>query len=266
MIVMNKRCKHCHTMYAYYASGDGCLDPYNSPDYCPECMKAIKDALAAIPVKYKGVYTEIEFNQDIYDKMQKIKENYLKDTVFTLTSINDSKLPFNDIDMYVIDNVKYAFVNDNHTMYILNEYDMVNKTFTGYMYQEYNGPEHDSFHKDRQMPVFKGDLETIKFEKPKGNLFYVDYFGNDDNVDLIKKAAFELAVEQAVSDPDLTDMNEIERHVKVVESLSNSYKKSFDSFNKIGESLSETLKDKKDLPEGKIYYFDSIKDKDNGKD
>lgn len=52
MIHYIQQCKHCGARYTYQASGQGCFDKYNNREYCPDCYKAILDALAKIPVKY----------------------------------------------------------------------------------------------------------------------------------------------------------------------------------------------------------------------
>jgi len=46
------RCQHCDINYSYQASGEGCHEPTNDKDYCPECKQAIIDALAKIPKKF----------------------------------------------------------------------------------------------------------------------------------------------------------------------------------------------------------------------
>jgi hypothetical protein len=63
MIVRNHDCKHCGIEYVHQWSGNynatGIQREYQDGEYCPECKKAIVDALAIIPVKfeYKGVQT-----------------------------------------------------------------------------------------------------------------------------------------------------------------------------------------------------------------
>ena len=56
-------CKHCGVQYEAQYSGENVLDvprEYQDLEYCPECKKAIVDALSTIPVKfeYKGVQTD----------------------------------------------------------------------------------------------------------------------------------------------------------------------------------------------------------------
>lgn len=49
----NKRCRHCAVTYSYRASGGGCMEPTNDPDYCPDCKAVTLKALAEVPVKFK---------------------------------------------------------------------------------------------------------------------------------------------------------------------------------------------------------------------
>jgi len=55
-------CEHCGSKYQWQASG--CYNvletpkEYQSPDYCPECKKAIVETLNKIPVKFKEEYVE----------------------------------------------------------------------------------------------------------------------------------------------------------------------------------------------------------------
>ena len=55
-----KECKHCLSDYSYQGSGFGCFDEDNDDTYCPECKKAINEALKQIPRKfeYKFVPTD----------------------------------------------------------------------------------------------------------------------------------------------------------------------------------------------------------------
>ena len=46
------RCKHCGKSYGYQSSGEGCFRPENDKDYCPDCKKAVLEALSKIPKKY----------------------------------------------------------------------------------------------------------------------------------------------------------------------------------------------------------------------
>jgi hypothetical protein len=86
------RCKHCHIIYEWQASGEYCLDTpkeYNDENYCPECKKAIVDALNNIPIKKSLVWekvTDISFSEmkrmiDNYEKKLREKD---KDSAFPL--------------------------------------------------------------------------------------------------------------------------------------------------------------------------------------
>lgn len=57
--IITKRCSHCRSPYDYYASGV-VHKKYNDGIYCPSCARAISDALAAIPVRFKSVWEETD--------------------------------------------------------------------------------------------------------------------------------------------------------------------------------------------------------------
>lgn len=76
MIVRNHDCKHCGVEYMHQWSGNynatGIQREYRDEEYCPECKKAIVDALSQIPVKfeYRGVVTD-EVDLDTLLKWEK---------------------------------------------------------------------------------------------------------------------------------------------------------------------------------------------------
>ena len=54
-----KRCAHCRIVYVWQSSG-WCQSPLNDMKYCPECKKAINEALAKIPVYFRSVWQETD--------------------------------------------------------------------------------------------------------------------------------------------------------------------------------------------------------------
>lgn len=69
-----KRCIHCKIKYVYQGSGEGCLDPLNDKNYCPECMHVINIALAMIPIKRELVWIETNEITVEYFKLLQIKQ------------------------------------------------------------------------------------------------------------------------------------------------------------------------------------------------
>lgn len=78
MRLANQECKHCGVEYETQYSGENVLEiprEYQDHEYCPECKKAIVDALGTIPVKfdYKFVVTN-EVNLNTLLKWEKDEE------------------------------------------------------------------------------------------------------------------------------------------------------------------------------------------------
>lgn len=73
-------CKHCLDEYDVQFSGENVLDiprEYQDHEYCPECKKAIVDALAKIPKKYAYKYvktTEVDLDTLERWEQEKIDE------------------------------------------------------------------------------------------------------------------------------------------------------------------------------------------------
>jgi phage FluMu protein Com len=60
MMHYTKRCRHCNTVYAFQASGEGCFHKLNDETYCPDCMKVINEALKLVSKKFKKIWVETE--------------------------------------------------------------------------------------------------------------------------------------------------------------------------------------------------------------
>ena len=71
------RCKHCNIKYEYLASGYSENFTHTDSLYCPECSKAISDALEKIPVKFRAEWV------DTYDvtvsELKEYRKKYLEE-------------------------------------------------------------------------------------------------------------------------------------------------------------------------------------------
>jgi len=119
-------CKHCGVEYITQLSGHNVLETpkeYQSSEYCPECQKAIVDALSLISVKFKNKFVPtnevtldqlLEWEQANYkeEKEKRIKNECLfplMKKVFSEvydTELNDYRLTADDNSTRVIYNVR----------------------------------------------------------------------------------------------------------------------------------------------------------------
>ena len=73
------RCANCKTLYWWHPSTYGwSAGPENDGTYCPECKKAIVEALAKIPEKERQVQVEIT---DATEKAKIMEQNWKYDTM-----------------------------------------------------------------------------------------------------------------------------------------------------------------------------------------
>lgn len=129
------RCKHCKKEYTYctygngpqYGTEEGC-----SKEYCAECQKAIDNALANIPVKFKPIKVEItdeEEKKKILTQLYDVKEaqeekNGISNSIRLLNS------EYDNIDIYVC-NLKTYYIEynddtpDDKHLSVEMEYDIV---------------------------------------------------------------------------------------------------------------------------------------------
>lgn len=161
------RCKHCHIMYEWQASGEYCLktpQEYNDADYCPECKKAIIDALNAIPVKNSLVWervTDISFPEmkamiDGYEeKLREKNKNSMfplmrrvfagvYDTVNKVHSVQGQISVDKEIDKYHTVKVHYFYSyfpgkEDEIRITVAMEKDNVNDKIIGYWEDKFCG-------------------------------------------------------------------------------------------------------------------------------
>lgn len=129
------RCEHCHTEYAYQASGKGCYNIFNNEHYCIECMEKIIEALNNVPVKYSKRYNEIEITKYFLDKFDILKNPKKEDIGgLSFSIIRHINLGYENIELYTIDFTEYALCWDDESdkhLFRLDEYDNIKKEFTG---------------------------------------------------------------------------------------------------------------------------------------
>jgi len=75
MMHYTKRCKHCNTVYAWQASGEGCFHELNDETYCPDCKKVINEALKLVPKKFKKIWVETDEVTYDYLKAERAKQD-----------------------------------------------------------------------------------------------------------------------------------------------------------------------------------------------
>lgn len=81
MRVMYRRCAHCQIVYLFQASGNywslDTPEKYNDMKYCPDCKKAIMDALEKVPKKFTD---ELVITDDFtLDELLEIEKKRYKD-------------------------------------------------------------------------------------------------------------------------------------------------------------------------------------------
>ena len=144
------RCKHCGKEYSYQASGDGCFDKLNNKDYCPECMKAILDALDKIPKRYEWRYNRCERpDEKTIEKFREMKkvfeeeEERKKNDPFNISFVKCYAGGFLDDVLsaarfthewitYIVHSPSEDIFDENAKWSKIEEYDIIEKRFTGH--------------------------------------------------------------------------------------------------------------------------------------
>lgn len=73
------RCIHCGKTYTYQLSGYPQLNEYNDEHYCPECKKAIMEALSKIPKKFDRKWRSLkdeEVSDELLSDMNKLLDDW----------------------------------------------------------------------------------------------------------------------------------------------------------------------------------------------
>lgn len=159
-----KRCKHCGSKYTFRINGRRWgMEDYIS-DYCPECQKAIDDALKKRQIKFIEQWREID--------SIRITEFVHWAKVSNLLEIDMSCYYYG----YIITRgrKKYSIsCNDNGEwkIYQWYYYDIIKKEFT----DDYV----ECFDEDYIMKVFtsikKEDVPAVEVEEPSNKFFWLDY-------------------------------------------------------------------------------------------
>jgi len=103
------RCEHCLTRYYFQASGHGAPED-NHDRYCPECYRAVQEALAKVPRKFERVWiptTEVTLKQ--LQKWDAENNSVIRRVGFPLFRIGDDGRP-KDAQVVRIVNGRGSFV------------------------------------------------------------------------------------------------------------------------------------------------------------
>lgn len=142
------RCNHCKKEYIYctygngpeYGTEEGC-----SREYCAECQKAIDNALANIPVKFKPIKVKItdeEEKKKILTQLYDIKAKTEKSDVFHVIRLLNSN--YDNIDICVCNSKTYYIEynddtpNDKH-LSVEMEYDIIAEKTTSKLWKTTHG-------------------------------------------------------------------------------------------------------------------------------
>jgi len=132
MLFETHRCKHCHRTYQFQLSGSGCVSPYSDKDYCPECAKAIHDALKSIPVAFEKRYKEIPFDKNLMSELALVRTN--ESGKMFCVMMKFTNVPCAEADVFLYKGHTYAVGKTEdgiERMFVLCEYDLEKDEFTG---------------------------------------------------------------------------------------------------------------------------------------
>lgn len=186
MIHEIKRCKHCYRQYSYQASGDGCFNPVNDKDYCPECMSVINEALSKITKKFEPRFRMVEMGDDFYkNNLLPLKEKYeeyrkKKGYLFEATKLVSCNKKYKDsiIEGYYFNNAEFIVekYGDEIIINVLSEYDLTNENFTNNTWHVKSDNNFYYATPITHMLEQMNDIFVNELEKPKGEIFYSDFF------------------------------------------------------------------------------------------
>ena len=161
-----RRCKHCQSEYTYRINGHRWgLQDYVS-DYCPECQKAIDEALGKIPVKYEHKWKKIDESR-IGEFIEWAKAN--DHAIIDLPNKEYSTT-------YIItrEGRKYSIYNDDNGEWHLSQmfyYDLINECFTD---KEVEYHEPDGVFR-AWFTIRKEFVPVVPMNEPIGKLCYMEY-------------------------------------------------------------------------------------------
>ena len=186
------RCKHCGKEYSWQASGEGCDNRLNNEDYCPDCMKAILEALDKIPVRYEKRFREIERPDDeliekfraLIKKHNEEREAYEKEHGFNWPEARQflyfpdwvkSAAKFSvEWVLYKVESPSDDPFDPDAKWYKQEEYDIIEKRVTDHRWLN---SERDSYHKMMvgHFPKFNAeDIPERPMTQPSGKLWFYD--------------------------------------------------------------------------------------------
>lgn len=138
-----KRCRHCNTVYAFQASGEGCFHKLNDETYCPDCKKVINEALKGVPQKFKKIWVETDEVTYDYLKAERAKEEekykngfpLMRRVYVSLFNLEKGTREINDA--FDVDNKQYCVLYWSDTpeiikIQVLKEVNIETNKITGY--------------------------------------------------------------------------------------------------------------------------------------
>ena len=192
------RCKHCGKEYSYQASGEGCNNKLNNEDYCPECMKAILDALEKIPVRFEHRWKKIERpSEEIVNRFKKLKKE--KDEAYKKTessggfSFCPQKVQFFDDNIvsaaefcdewnrYSVESPSEDLFDENAIWHKVEEYDLIDKKFTGRRWCDKARETYDPI--TVRHWIKSDDVEVRPLSPICGNLLFMDILSPGEKKD-----------------------------------------------------------------------------------
>ena len=186
------RCKHCGKEYSYQASGEGCNNKLNNEDYCPECMKAILDALDKIPVRFEHRWKKIERpSEEIVNRFKKLKKE--KDEAYKKTessggfSFCPQKVQFFDDNIvsaaefcdewnrYSVESPSEDLFDENAIWHKVEEYDLIEKRFTGHRWTDKTRECYEKICVRHYLNLYPDDVPERPLDEPKASLLFMDF-------------------------------------------------------------------------------------------
>lgn len=207
------RCKHCGKEYSYQASGEGCHSKLNNEDYCPECMKAILDALDKIPVRFEHRWHKCdrpddkiierlkELKKEDDEKIAKANEEFRQEQLKNPYSLFNQNFAGLDEPLtlprfqkfeYFPDDIKTAaefcydwvrysvssptddLFDENARWMKVEEYDLVDKKFTGRRWHDKTRETYEPITVGHYKKIKPEDIKVQPLPPPCGKLFFMD--------------------------------------------------------------------------------------------
>lgn len=206
------RCIHCGTTYTYQLSGYPQLNEYNDEHYCPECKKAIVEALSKIPKKFDRKWRTLK-EEEVTDELLSCMNRMLEEYDEANRNPNSGLFP-EPIKIVACRNDDYEHTREfrvEGTMYcadfngermsreggfairVEDEYDLTEKKYTG-SHWDYTPNDHT---RDRAIVVSGPGPKTFKqltenlpskdIDAPCGRFPYMDFPYSRPSVSEIKE-------------------------------------------------------------------------------